>query len=238
VDSATALFVAIKALKPENVYALHLPAKNSNPIHMEHAKLVVTAAQIPATNFQMPPIGAIIQKAWRVSTKYGKYPSMEGMKNGNDASQLNRLRLANLSARIRMMLLFDQAKKLDALVIGTENLSEHLLGYYTRFGDEASDIEPIRHLYKSQVIELAKYLKIPDPIIQKPPSADLWCGQTDAQELGFTYAEADPILYLQTLGKSTPEIVSQGFDATLVEQVLNQVNSTKFKTEVPYKIES
>ena len=89
----------------------------------------------------------------------------------------------------------DTAKKLSALVCGTENRSEYLLGYFTRFGDEASDLEPIAHLYKTQVYQLAEYLGIPRDIIYKSPTAGLWRGQTDEKELGMSYETLDKILY-------------------------------------------
>jgi NAD+ synthase len=98
-------------------------------------------------------------------------------------------------ARIRMIILFDLAKKNHALVCGTENRSENLLGYFTRFGDQASDLEPIGHLYKTQVYELAEYLKVPKDIIEQKPTAGLWKNQTDEKEFGFSYKEADPVLH-------------------------------------------
>ena len=106
---------------------------------------------------------------------------------------MNDLRRGNIATRMRMILLYDLAKKYQALVLGTENRSEYLLGYYTRFGDEASDLAPIRELYKTQVKQLACYLKIPEKIINKTPTAGMWIGQTDEGEFGFTYKEADGI---------------------------------------------
>ncbi|OGY17976.1 MAG: NAD(+) synthase [Candidatus Chisholmbacteria bacterium RIFCSPHIGHO2_12_FULL_49_9] len=163
-------------------------------------------------------------------------------------ASLNRLRLANLAARARMIVIFDQAKLHDALVIGTENRSEHLLGYYTRFGDEASDVEPIRHLYKTQVRELAKYLTIPDAIITKTPTAGLWQGQTDEAELGFSYEEADPILYLHFDQHLSPKKIAQTIapltqktpeqtDA-LISKVLNRCKQNEFKHHLPHMLKS
>ncbi|MBI2190192.1 MAG: NAD(+) synthase, partial [Candidatus Levybacteria bacterium] len=106
------------------------------------------------------------------------------------------IRLGNIMARVRMILLYDLAKKHQALVCGTENRSEYHLGYFTRFGDEASDFEPIRHLYKTQVYQLASYLGVPKTVIDKKPTAGLWAEQTDEGEFGFSYKEADPVLYL------------------------------------------
>jgi NAD+ synthase len=219
------------ALGPENTLTLHLPSKTTNPIHTTHANEVIHAAAIPKTNQITINISSIIQKAWRIIHRYV---------GANDhlpllTPQISRLRLANLAARSRMMVLYDQAKKHDALVIGTENFSEHLLGYYTRFGDEASDLEPIRHLYKTQVIELAKSLGVPQAIINKPPSADLWASQTDANELGFTYQQADPVLDLYTKGK-TPAEIATTHTPEIVEKVIAQVEKSAFKHQVPYHL--
>ena len=135
---------------------------------------------------------------------------------------------------MRMIVLFDLSKKLRALVVGTENKTEHILGYYTRFGDEASDIEPLKHLYKFQVYELARYLKIPDYIVSKPPSAGLWAGQTDEGELGFTYEQADTILSLyfdRHLSKQA--IYDKGYDRTLVDRIWQWVEKGTIKDHLP-----
>jgi len=131
---------------------------------------------------------------------------------------------------MRMILLFDLAKKYKALVLGTENKTEHLLGYFTRFGDSASDIEPIRHLYKTQVRKLAKYLKIPEKIIKKTPTAGLWQGQTDEREFGFSYGEADQILLLYLdQKKNVEEIVNKGIKLEQVEKVVKRLKANEFK---------
>lgn len=241
IDSATSLFLAAKALGPENILPLHLPSKTTNPQNTKDAQSVIKSANIPDENVTIINISSIIQKAWRVLKN--NHPTPHHPKGTADKKGLNskiagqnKLRLANLSARIRMMIIYDHAKKNDALVVGTENLSEHLLGYYTRFGDEASDLEPIRHLYKTQVFGLARHLQIPEEIINKPPSADLWKGQTDEAELGFSYNDADPILYLNHQGKNKQAIIKEGFDNGLVENVMQVVESNSFKQKVPYKI--
>jgi NAD+ synthase len=232
IDSATSLMLIAKSLEPKNIYTLHLPSKTTAPIHTLHAKAINETANIPSSNQLTIPITGLIQKTWRLLTRHsvGANPRIRP-----ESAQKNLLRLANIAARQRMVILFDQAKKLDALVVGTENYSEHLLGYYTRFGDEASDIEPIRHLYKTEVIELAKFLGVPADIVNKPPSADLWRLQTDEQELGFSYSQADPILKLHVQGKTQAEI-SKYYPLSLVEKVLSQVNASAFKTHVPYHL--
>lgn len=240
-DSATSLILAAKALTPDHVLALHLPAKASHPLTTQHALLAMNAAQIPEKNRLTINIGAIIQKSWRIINYYsvGANPRIRpeiGQIQGSAPTPDNRLRIANIVARSRMMILFDQAKKHDALVVGTENLSEHTLGYYTRYGDEASDLEPLRHLYKTQVYDLASFLNVPQLIIAKKPSADLWPGQTDATELGFTYAQADPILFLHSQNQTKESIIAAGFDPDLVEKVLTRVSASSFKHQVPYLI--
>ncbi|EKD64488.1 MAG: hypothetical protein ACD_50C00375G0002 [uncultured bacterium] len=143
---------------------------------------------------------------------------------------MDRLRQGNIMARVRMTILFDQAKKRQALVVGTENKTEHILGYYTRFGDSASDIEPLRNLYKTQVYQLAKYLGIPDKILNKAPTAGLWEGQTDEGEFGFTYKDADEVLFqLYDLKKDNVE----GVDPGVVEKVKSRVSRNAFKHSLP-----
>ena len=130
-----------------------------------------------------------------------------------------------------MTCLFDAAKAKKALVIGTENKSENLLGYYTRYGDQAADLDPISHLYKTQVIKLAEYLELPKPIIDQAPSAGLWPDQTDEKELGFSYKKADPILKALTKNQST-----DNFDQKLVEKITKHLKAVDFKTKVPYHL--
>jgi NAD+ synthase len=159
-------------------------------------------------------------------------------------------RLGNLMARSRMLLLYDLTKARDALVCGTENKSEKYLGYFTRFGDEASDIEPLIHLYKTQVRQLAKYLNLPEAIRLKNPSAGLWKGQTDEAELGFAYTKADEVLdYLEAnelleqiqelkTDKQKLKIIAKNLklEIKLVEKVIQQVAAMEFKQQVPYHL--
>jgi len=147
-----------------------------------------------------------------------------------------RVRFGNIMARIRMTILFDKAKKLNSLVCGTENKTEHLLGYFTRFGDAASDIEPISHLYKTQVRQLADYLKVPKEIINKPPTAGLWDGQTDEAEFGFTYKEADQVLNLFYDQKKTFEQIRKlGFKNA--ERIIKRSLNNQFKLRTPYSLQ-
>lgn len=148
---------------------------------------------------------------------------------------LEKIRLGNIMARVRMIILFDLAKKHNALVCGTENKSEKLLGYFTRFGDAASDIEPISHLYKTQIYQLAKYLKVPEKIIQQSPTAGLWDGQTDESEFGFTYEEADQVLYLYHDRSIDIKKVKKDFPNA--EKVIKRVKNNRFKLKTPYSLQ-
>jgi NAD+ synthase len=147
---------------------------------------------------------------------------------------LDAIRKGNVLARLRMIVLFDHAKKLRALVAGTGNKTETWLGYSTWYGDSACSFLAIGDLYKSQVWQLAEWLKLPEAVIAKDPSADLWPGQTDEGELGIRYVEADRILHaLLDRGLSPAELVSEGFPRERVESVVKQIRATRFKRELP-----
>ena len=249
VDSTSSLFLTAKTLEPQNITCLFLPAKTADPIHWEHVLRSCKIARIPQENILTIPIGGIIQKTWnRIKhsspVKLQEKATPYRKKMNQELALLNRLRLANIAARARMIVVFDRAKLRNGLVIGTENRSEHLLGYYTRFGDEASDVEPIRHLYKTQVRELAKFLKVPKEIIDKLPTAGLWSGQTDEAELGFSYEEADPVLFLHYEQQKSPtEIIKLLVKETqnktkeveqLVQTVLSHCQKMNFKHVLPY----
>ncbi len=217
IDSAVALSLAVKALGPEHVYVLMLPYGKLSDTHTEDAKSVIEHAGIPGKNIFLQDIH------YQVDTMSEDIPLSEHIRRGN------------IMARVRMMYLYDLAKKHNVLVVGTENKSEYYLGYFTRFGDEASDIEPIRSLYKTQIWEMAKVLGVPEKIITKAPTAGLWEEQTDEKEFGFSYRDADKILY-HYFEEYLPKegIISLGLDATLVENVLKRVNQNDFKHHLPY----
>ncbi|MBI5465289.1 NAD+ synthase [Candidatus Gottesmanbacteria bacterium] len=224
VDSSTVAFLAVQALGPANVLIARFPHKDLNKDN--DGELVITKLKIPSKNIFRIEISEIVK-----SFLYA-IPGIERPKFRE--SPLKRIFLGNLMARIRMILLYDLAKKHQALVCGTENKSEYLLGYFTRFGDEASDLEPIRNLYKTQVVRLASYLGVPEKIIKKKPSAGLWKGQTDEKELGFSYKDADQLLFLH-FDKKTPwhQIVKMGFKKEVVEKVKTQIKRNWFKHKVP-----
>ena len=157
-------------------------------------------------------------------------PLLKAYENEN----MSNLRKGNFSARMRMATLFDVSADEGALVLGTSNKSELMLGYGTIFGDLASAINPLGDLYKSEVFELARYLGVPAATIEKPPSADLWEGQSDEEELGFTYAVLDAALraYVEER-KTKEELIAEGHDVKLVELIINRIYRNQFKRKMP-----
>jgi len=215
-DSAASCILAVRAIGIDHVYPLLLPYGNLSTQATLDAMSVIEMLKISPTHVVRVDIKQILDPI--IAKEFG----------------MDNIRKGNLMARVRMMILYDHAKKRNALVIGTENKSEHLLGYFTRFGDEASDIEPLRNLYKTQVFELAKYLGVAQAIIAKKPTAGLWEGQTDEGEFGFTYKDADEILALSfDEKKSADEIVAAGFSKEIVDKVLARVRANDFKHHLP-----
>jgi NAD+ synthase len=148
--------------------------------------------------------------------------------------EADQVRRGNVMARARMIVLYDQSEVFDGLVVGTSNKTEILLGYSTLFGDSASALNPLGDLYKGQLLQLARAVGVPEVIIQKPPSADLWIGQTDEGELGFTYAEADQLLYLLVDQRYKPEdCVEAGFSEVFVRKVIERVRRSQYKRILP-----
>lgn len=236
IDSATSLYLLKHAIPKENIIIAHL--HYYDPLNLEPL-----VNDLPKENFlnisikeSVDEITVILERSFVLQNKAIESSSKKKILSRSLPLQDDKVRFGNIAARIRMILLYDLAKKYNALVCGTENKSEHLLGYFTRFGDEASDFEPIRHLYKTQVYELAKYLKVPDQIIKVEPTAGLWKGQTDEKEFGFTYKEADQVLYLYFDKKiSIDEIKKQGFNNA--EKIIKRVKENSYKHKTPYTLE-
>lgn len=226
IDSITSFYLLKKVLPVKNIIVTHLP------YFKEDEHLAPVLKEIPKENLHILSIKKTVLNLCdelKISPARLASESFAGREN-------QKIRIGNIAARIRMIILYDLAKKHNALVCGTENKSEHFLGYFTRFGDEASDFEPIIHLYKTQVYKLAEYLKIPSVFIKKAPTAGLWQGQTDEKELGFSYEEADKVLYLYFEEKeSIEEIKSKGF--INAKEIVKRALNTKFKHEVPYLID-
>jgi NAD+ synthase len=213
IDSSLACFLAAEALGPENVLAIRMPYTSSSPESLEHAQLVIQSAGVRDLTI---PIGGMVDAIIE------KLPGVDSIRKGN------------IMARTRMIVLFDRSAADGGLVVGTGNKTEILMGYSTLYGDAACAFNPLGDLYKTQVRQLAKAMNVPGVIIQKPPSADLWVGQTDEGELGFTYAEVDQLLYLLVEGhKSIEECVRAGFRRDFVERVLGRIRKYRFKRLMP-----
>ena len=209
-DSAVSAALAVGAVGASRVLALAIPGPTSSAESLEHARLVAGTFAIP---LEVVDLG---RAADALAATLG--------------ARDDRLRFGNLMARLRMVTLFDRARALPGLVLGTSNKSEILLGYSTLFGDSASSVNPLGDLWKTQIYALGAHLCIPAPLLAKPPTADLWPGQTDAGELGFDYRDADPVLYWhheQGLGRD--ELIASGFPATLVDGVLRAYRRNRFK---------
>lgn len=212
-DSTLSCYLAAEAMGAENVLAIRLPYKSSAPDSLEHAQLVIDALGVQSITIPITEMAdALIER----------FPDM------------SRVRRGNIMARLRMIVLYDQTDVFHGLAVGTGNKTEILLGYTTLYGDAASAINPLGDLYKTQVRQLAREMSIPSVIIDKPPTADLWIGQTDEGELGFTYEEVDQLLYLLVDQRYKPEdCVQAGFDESFVKAVIERVRKNHFKRVMP-----
>jgi NAD+ synthetase len=212
VDSAVTAFLCARALGCENVYAFRMPYRSSHPTSLSDAQLVVDALKIPCRTIE---ITAAVDG-------YLQYePDADARRRGN------------VMARIRMVVLFDQSAKLDALPIGTGNKTERLLGYFTWHADDTPPLNPLGDLFKSQIWELARYLGVPSRLIEKAPTADLHADQTDEADLGISYARADAILSQLLLGYSDDELIARGFEREEVALIRRRVDSTHWKRHLP-----
>jgi NAD+ synthetase len=222
IDSSVAMALAAKALGPQHVFAVRLPSRHTEQVHLDDASASAEAAGLPAENVLTVSIE----------------PILEGMSTARPGAAGSDIRFGNASARARMLVIYDLAQELHALVLGTENRSENLLGYFTRFGDAASDIEPISDLFKTEVREAARILGQPEAVITKHPTAGLWGGQTDEQELGFTYRDADRVLVaLVDLGLDLAGAAARaGVEEAVAERVRDRMQSVSWKHHVPYAL--
>ena len=213
IDSALVAYLLRDVLGKENVLAIMMPYKSSNPDSLNHAKLVIEDLKINS-------------KTIEITDMIDAY-----FKNEKEASSL---RMGNKMARERMSILFDYSSKENALVVGTSNKTEIYLGYSTQFGDSACALNPIGDLYKTNIWDLSRYLKIPNELIEKKPSADLWEGQTDEQEMGLTYKEADQVLYrMLEENKTVEEVLGEGFNKDLVDNIVRRMNRSEYKRRMP-----
>ncbi|HZU67732.1 MAG TPA: NAD+ synthase [Ktedonobacteraceae bacterium] len=217
IDSAVSCALGVHAVGPENIIAVMLPYGALSEEATRDARQLTAQLRIPNENTKIidiqPAVDTIVQQI----------------------PDINDARRGNIMARMRMIYLYDLAKKYTGLVLGTENKTEYYLGYFTRFGDEASDIEPIRQLYKTQVRQMGEYLQLPQSILTKAPSAGLWSNQTDEKEYGFTYDDADKVLYYY-FDEHVPldEIEGKsGVPREVVARVMEWVRANDFKHHAP-----
>jgi NAD+ synthase len=213
IDSALSCYLAAEAMGPENVLAIRLPYRASSPDSLEHAQMVIDATGVQSMTVDITPM---------VEPLFELFPDM------------NNIRKGNIMARQRMIVLYDQSEAFRGLAVGTGNKTEILLGYTTVYGDAANALNPIGDLYKTQVRQLSRAMGISEEVIGKAPSADLWEGQTDEGELGFTYEQADQLLYLLVDERWSPEeAIEAGFEERFVLEVVRRIRQNQFKRILP-----
>jgi NAD+ synthase len=213
VDSAVSAFLAAEALGKENTTAVIMPYKTSNPKSVEDANIVVRQLGICS---ELVDISAMVDAYC------------------DARSVTDRVRRGNVMARMRMIILYDVSARENGLVVGTSNKTEILVGYGTHYGDTASAINPIGDLYKTQVWQLARELGVPQNIVEKTPTADLWEGQSDEEELGVSYARLDSLLYhLVDERRNDEELQKLGFEPEFVHRVRNLIQKNQFKRRPP-----
>ena len=212
-DSVTSAYLAVRALGSENLTAFLMPYRTTSPQSTDDALLAATELGIAHETIDITPM---------VDAYFERFPEADHKRRGN------------FMARTRMAVLYDQSAALDALVLGTGNRTESLLGYTTLWGDMACAFTPLGDLYKTQVRQLAVHLGVPPRIIEKPPTADLWQGQTDEGEMGLTYGEVDRLLYnMFELGMGDDGLEAEGFSRAFILKVRGIIESSSFKRCMP-----
>lgn len=212
-DSTVCAYLATEALGKENCVGAFLPHDVSNPQSLTDSRDVADTLGIPTRLQDITNLVAPFQQA---------FPDM------------TEIQLGNVMARCRMIVLYQISSEENALVLGTSNKSEILLGYGTLYGDLACAFDPLGDLYKTQVRQLAEVLAVPEKILKKIPSADLWRDQSDEGELGFTYAEADRFLVRwMDKGYTRDELIAEGFSEAFTDKIMQRAASQKFKRRMP-----
>ncbi len=213
IDSAVSAYLAAQALGADKVLALRMPYKTSSADSLADAEAVIEDLGLPNLTLSISEMADPLME---------RFPEM------------SRLRRGNIMARLRMITLYDQSVAWGGLVLGTSNKTEFLLGYSTIYGDSGVALHPIADLYKCQVRQLARHLGVPGGIIDKPPSADLWVGQTDEDELGFTYDQADAVLFLLVDERyRVDEVAAEGFPRDFVVKIWERVKANHYKRTMP-----
>lgn len=213
IDSSLSAALAVEALGGDNVHGVMMPYRSSNPDSLSDAKLLADKLGIGSRTVEITPM---------TDPYFETCPEISNMRQGN------------VMARQRMVVLYDISAEIDALVLGTSNKTEYLLGYSTLWGDSACALNPLGDLYKTQVWSLARFMELPEQIVSKKPSADLWAGQTDEEELGFTYEQADEALELLIDCRMKPEqVIARGFNEDFINRIMRMVQQTQYKRHLP-----
>ena len=212
IDSSLACYLTVDALGNKNVLGVRMPYRTSSRESLDHAQMVVNELGIRCETIPITEM---------VDPLINRFPKMDAIRKGN------------VMARARMIVLYDRSAEFKGLVVGTGNKTEELLGYTTLFGDSACALNPLGDLYKTQVRQLAEFWCLPDLIITKPPTADLWKGQTDEGELGFSYADVDQLLFLLVDKHLTPQqCIEAGHPEPFVKKVVKTIKQNAFKRTV------
>src|SRR3990172_4413298 len=223
IDSALVAYLVAESIGADRLHAVLMPYRSSSPASRADAESVVAAL---GCSSEVVEITAMVDGYFGTGTTAGAA--------GPEGLGASSLRRGNFAARMRMAVIYDRSVTFGGLVVGTGNKTESLIGYTTIFGDAACAFNPIGDLYKSQVRQLAVAMGVPDAIIRKAPSADLWPGQTDEGEAGFSYPQLDRLLFWRIdNGRSVEELVAMGFDPEFVERVDRMVAASEFKRRMP-----
>ena len=213
VDSAIVAYLAVEAIGAGNLTGVIMPYSSSDPKNIDDAEMVIKCLKINRRLVDISPM---------VDAYFADHPTDDLNRRGNKM------------ARERMSVLYDISAEIGALVIGTSNKSEIKMGYGTLFGDLACAINPLGNLYKIQLRQLATHLGVPERILAKPPSADLWQGQTDEGELGLTYKNLDTLLYyMEDLNYDEGKLEELGFPSDLMKKVKSRIKANTFKGRLP-----
>ncbi|MGH7637383.1 MAG: NAD+ synthase [Gemmatimonadaceae bacterium] len=212
VDSAVTAYLAARALGPRNVIGVRMPYRASSKESLDHAQLVIDALAIQGCTVDISP-------------------AVDGYFQTDSKAEAGRK--GNVMARMRMIVLFDLSAKHQAIPLGTGNKTERLFGYFTWHADDAPPINPLGDLFKTQVWSLARHLGVPEPIVSKPPTADLVLGQTDEGDFGISYMKADEILNWMLAGYKASELIERGFPEAEVQLVRKRLESTHWKRRLP-----
>jgi NAD+ synthase len=213
IDSALSLYLAVQAFGKDNVIAVCMPYRTSSSSSLTDAEEAIRDTGVQSLIVDISP---------QIDAYFELMPEATPLRKGNKM------------ARERMTILYDLSAHYQALVLGTSNRTELLLGYGTQFGDAASAVNPLGDLYKTQVRQLSKYIGVPRSILEKAPSADLWEDQTDEKELGFSYFEVDQLLYhLLDRRLTRNQLLDLGFSASFMDHVTKRIARNQYKRRMP-----